>query len=256
MCHLLYDFTWHDFCDWYIEAKKLDLYGDEDPQAKSDALNLLSYLLGSILKLLHPIMPFITEEIWSALREKVAYPGLIDDESIMHASYPQAAQDRIDTEVSGGFDLVKDVIVALRTIRSENNVPPEKKGTAVIVPVDEHEEQWLASQIPLINMFGRLSGTTVSLTAKKPGFAGQSVVRGVQVFLELEGLIDRQVEIDRLTKEIERQSGLANGTRKRLDNESFVSKAPAEVVERERSKLEGIELNLEKLEKSLKALKE
>ncbi|MFW5774667.1 MAG: valine--tRNA ligase [Chitinivibrionales bacterium] len=254
-CHLLYDFTWGDFCDWYVEAKKPDFYQDEDPARKENALKLCTYVLASILKLLHPIMPYITDQIWEHLREKVAYPEIIDNEFVMRSQFPQSLPIWIDTETEQQFGLLQEIITSLRTIRSENNVPPDKKGTAVIIPQKESTASWLEGQIPLINLFARLTKTTVDTSAQKPGFAGQAVVKGTQVFIELEGLIDKNVEIERLTKEINHIEKMAQGTKKRLDNESFVAKAPASVVEKEREKYDGLLLNLEKLNKSLTALK-
>jgi len=253
-CHTIYDFTWHEFCDWYVEAKKADFYQEDDPQRKTDALSLCGYVLASILKLLHPVMPFITEEIWSFLREKMSFDKVIDAESIMLASYPEPDLSLVNEKLESDFDLLKSCIVALRTIRSENNVPPDKIGTAVIIPADKEAETWLSSQTPAINLFAKLSETTVGMDAQKPGFAGSSVVRGHQIFLSLEGLIDKQVEIDRLTKEIARLKSMADGTKARLESESFVARAPKEVVEKEREKYQGILVNLEKTEKALASL--
>ncbi|MBD3314748.1 MAG: valine--tRNA ligase [Chitinivibrionales bacterium] len=254
MCHCIYDFSWHDFCDWYVEAKKIDLYNSEDARRRDDALALCGFVLASILKLLHPIMPFITEEIWGALREKVRFDAVIDDESIMHASFPTTESSAIDPVVEERFGLLQEIIVALRTIRAENNIPPEKKGIAVVIPTGEDIAAWLGEQTSLVNLFARLSSTTVDTKATKPGFAGQSVVRGNEVYLELEGLIDRQVEIERISKEIAKQTALAAGTEKRLANKNFVEKAPADVVDKEREKLQGIKQNLEKLEAGLATL--
>ncbi len=255
MCRLLYDFTWHDFCDWYIEAKKGDLYGDADPQAKETALQLSSYVLGCILKLLHPVMPHITEEIWGYLMQMVSYEDLTDNESIMESSFPRADESLRDKDEESRFELLKEIIVGLRTIRAENNVPPDKKGRAVIRPEDPGIASWLASQSALINMFAKLSESEIGVEAQKPSLAGQTVVKGTEVSLELEGLIDRQVEIDRLTKEIERMNNLVTGAKKRLENENFLKKAPDHVVKSEKEKYEGLLLNLEKLEKSLSAMK-
>jgi valyl-tRNA synthetase len=250
-CHIIYDFTWHEFCDWYVEAKKADLYQDGDAQRQTDALSICGYLLASILKLLHPIMPFITEEIWSFLREKMSFDGVIDSESVMLASYPVQNISLLNEKMENDFNLLKNCITALRTIRSENNVPPDKTGTAVIIPADKDGEAWLSSQIPTINLFAKLSGTTVDTNAKKPEFAGSAVVKGNQIFLSLEGLIDKRVEIDRLTKEIARLKSMADGAKARLESENFVARAPKEVVEKEREKYQGILVNLEKTEKAL-----
>jgi valyl-tRNA synthetase len=145
-------------------------------------------------------------------------------------------------------------VVALRTIRAENNVPPDKKGNAVIVPALPDEQRMLSSHAPIIAMFGRLSEVQVDCSAKKPAFAGQSVVKGTQVYLILEGLIDKKVEHERLSKEIARTSKLAESTRLRLENSNFADKAPAEVLQKEKEKYQGILSNLEKLEKNLALL--
>jgi valyl-tRNA synthetase len=253
-CRTIYDFTWHDFCDWYIEAKKQDLYQAEDIQRKQDALALCGHVLGSILKLLHPVMPFITQEIWSHYHEKISYPALADSGDIMAASYPVADNLYANQGVEEKFAALRELITALRTIRSENNVPPEKKGEAVIVPADASYAQWLKGQVSLINSFARLSKTTIDCNAVKPSYCGQSVIRGVQVFLLFEGLIDKNVEIARMKKEIERMRGLAEGTRKKLENANFTSRAPADVIEKEKQKLDSFAANIEKLEANLAAV--
>jgi valyl-tRNA synthetase len=254
MARTLYDFTWHDFCDWYIEIKKADLYRSDDPQRKTNALNLCSYILGSILKLLHPIMPFITEEIWGHLRGAIDFPLLIDNETIMTSTFPVCMETFINEVVEKDFALLKDVIVALRTIRSENNIPPDKKAVAIIIPASEADERMLGAHIDMINSFARLSETQVSLSAQKPKLAGQSVVLGNQVFLVLEGLIDKDVERQRLEKEIGRVTKLCESTQARLAGVNFVGKAPPEVVEKEKEKYSGLLKNLEKLEKNLAVL--
>ncbi len=254
-CHIIYDFTWHDFCDWYLEAKKADLYQNEDPKCKNNALNLCSYLLTGILKILHPFMPYITEEIWEHCNKKVTYSNILEKGLIIKSSYPKIDNSFIDHDTEKRFSLLKEVIVALRTIRAENNVPPEKRGAAVIIPSDENRVAWLTDQTYLINMFARLDKTTIDCNAQKPLFAGQSVVKGIQVFLELEGLIDREIELTRLYKEIEHMKKISMGAKKRLENENFLKKAPAEVISKEKEKYNGILLNLEKLQKNYNELK-
>jgi len=254
VCHTLYDFIWKEFCDWYIEAKKTDLYQQEDPLQRQDAICLCSYMLASILKMLHPVMPFITEEIWSNLRQKVVFPEVIDSEFIMTSSFPVADSSLLNDKAEAQFGLTMDVITALRTIRSENNVPPDKQGNAVIIPVESDSTDVLKAQVKLINQFAKLTDTIIGQDARKPSFAGSSVVRGVTVYLSLEGLIDIKIEIERLTKEISRVSGLINGTKARLENENFVNRAPEDIIKKEREKLQGLEENLEKLEKNLQMM--
>ncbi len=250
----MYDFTWHDFCDWYIEAKKSDLYQTADSGRASVALNVCAWVLGNILKMLHPMMPFITEEIWHALREKIDHPALLDCDTVMQASWPSADSSFVNETVEKEFALLMDVITALRTIRSENNIPPDKKGRAVIIPANPSVAASLTAHCAEINSFCRLSETVIDTAAARPGFAGQAVVMGHQVFLELEGLIDKQVERDRLTKEIAKAEMLAQGTKARLGNPSFADKAPPDVVKKEQDKYRGILENLEKLKKNMIAL--
>jgi valyl-tRNA synthetase len=252
--HLLYDFFWHDFCDWYLEAKKADLYQQDDPQRKSSALNLCCYGLAHVCKLMHPLMPFISEELWASMRQLITYNGITEDELVVTASFPRTDFQRIDLQLEEGMVLIQEIITAFRTIRSENNVPPDKLGTALIVPENEHAEQWLSQNAAFIGRFSRLSSAQVSRTASKPTFAGQSVVRATQLYLEFEGLIDKTVEIERLQKELAKMHSLVEATAQRLQNPAFVDKAPADVVAREREKLEGLALNREKLQKSLAAL--
>jgi valyl-tRNA synthetase len=252
--HTIYDFTWHEFCDWYVEAKKADLYQEDDPQRKADALAIICHVHASLLKLLHPFVPFITEEIWSHLREMVAYPSIIDSDVIMTASYPKADAKLSDPAIEQKFGLLMELVIALRTIRSENNVPPDKTGKAVIVPESDDETAWLRSQIPLINQFARLSETVIDSTAAKPSFAGSSVVKGMHVYLLLEGLIDRKIELERLTKEITRVTALIDIAHVKLENSTFASRAPEAVVAKEKEKLAGLLLNKEKLVKNLSSL--
>ena len=254
--HTIYDFTWHEFCDWFVEAKKADIYQSEDPVRKADAWAVAGHVLSSILKLLHPIMPFITEEIWLNLREKATLPEGLDAAMVILAHYPVAQDALIDPQSEHLFSQVIDLTTALRTIRSENNVPPDKTGRAIIIPEPGVEVELLRTQIPLINMLARLTETEIDANAKRPSFAGSAVAAGMHVYLLLEGLIDRQVEIERLTKEITRSNGLIENTRKRLESEAFVSRAPADVVAKEREKLSGLLGNREKLENGLAAIQE
>ena len=254
--HLLYDFTWRDFCDWYIEVKKADLYQKDDRERMENALKTCSFVLGSILKMLHPIMPFITEEIWGALRGKIDFPALLDSVSIMNAGFPVCDEAFINEAVEKDFALLKEIIVALRTIRAENNIPPDKKAVAIIIPASETEERMLSMHINTINMFARLSQTTIDCNAAKPTLAGQSVIMGNQVYLVLEGLIDKNIESQRLEKEIARVKKLCESTLARLESGNFLDKAPAEVVKKEKEKYDGILQNLGKMEKNLAALRQ
>jgi valyl-tRNA synthetase len=196
-------------------------------------------------------MPFITEEIWQALGEKIEFPMLHNGGSIQNAAWPVAESSCVNPTVEKEFSLLMDIITALRTIRSENNIPPDKKGRAVVIPSNADNAKLLLPHVSEINSFCKLSETVIDVAAARPGFAGSSVVLGNQVYLELEGLIDKQVEIDRISKDISKTERLAESTKARLANPSFADKAPPEVVKKENEKYLGILENLEKLKKSL-----
>ena len=253
-CKIIYDFTWNSFCNWYIEAKKSDFYQNKDIRRKENALNICTYVFTGILKMLHPIMPYITEEIWSHLIRNVSYDSVIDSPLIISASMPVCDEQYINENLEIKFDLLQDIITALRTTRSENAVPPEKKGTAIVIPETNEIVEWLKSQEQLINLFAKLSKTTIGTDIKKPDFAGQSVVKGIQVFIELEGLINKEVEIERITKEITHLTKISFGIKKKLENKSFVDRAPEAVVAKEKDKQEGILLSLTKLQNSLEKM--
>ena len=255
-CRLVYEFTWHEYCDWYLEAKKRDLYQADDPAKTAAAIAHCGFVLAGILKLLHPMMPFVTEEIWRHLREKLDFTAVTDAQWLMSAPWPESDERMIDEDAEGAFDLVRETVTVLRTIRSENSVPPDKEGAAVLIPPDSRTRKLLRDHRSLIAWFARLSEVTVDPDAAKPSFAGQGVVGSTRVFLELEGLIDRDVEIRRLTKEISLRRGLVEAADKRLKNENFITRAPAAVVEKERDKYRGLCEKLEKLEKSLASLQD
>ena len=251
--HTLYDFIWKDFCDWYIEAKKSDFYKPETPAQKENALNVSSFVLTNILKLLHPFMPFLTEEIWQHLRTKVS-SSAIDNESIMLSSFPKVETARIDGDTDANFALMQEIVAGLRNIRGENNVPLEKKITAIIIPNDKPAENLLNSLDYLIKLFAKADNLTISTTAEKPKLAGQSVIKGCEIYVVLEGLVDIEAEKEKIAKEIARLENAAKGFEARLNNEEFVGKAPAKVIEGEKAKYQNVLDTLEKLRANLAAM--
>jgi valyl-tRNA synthetase len=254
-CHQLYDFTWRDFCDWYIEIKKSAMYSD-DPQIHRHAVAMLMYVLSHIVRMLHPFMPFITEHLWQYLQEKVSWPHMVDAPWCIQASFPRPQQEWVDAGLEERFELLQKIITALRTIRAENNVPPGKKGSAVIVPADEQTLQWLRMHTDMINRFAAMNETVVDMQAQRPRLCGESVVYGTQVFVSLEGLIDVDVELTRLRKEYEKTAALITAAEKKLHNEKFLANAPQEVVQKEREKYEGLTAHREKLTGSIARLED
>lgn len=239
---IIYSYVWNDFCDWYVELAKNRLYhGDEE--VKSAVLSRAISLYEEMLKLVHPFMPFITEEIWQLLDERKI------GESISINDYPKFNADYIDEKAEKEIAFVQDVVTAIRNIRGEMNISPAKqinvfmKSTAVTIA----QEKYIKSLV-------RIDTLTVDEFIDKPKACASAVVKGCDIFIPLEGLIDVTVERARIEKEIARILGSFNGVRKKLENESFVSKAPAEVIERERMKMNDWQKALEKLQTILEDL--
>ncbi|PAD72053.1 valine--tRNA ligase [Paenibacillus campinasensis] len=225
---LLYNFIWDDLCDWYIEFAKLSLYG-EDQAAKKKTQSVLVYVLDRTMRLIHPFMPFISEEIWQHLPH--------EGETIMLAAWPEYDPALEHAEAVSEMNLLMDVIRAVRNIRAEVNVPMSKKIELQLKPVDEHTYNIIERNADYIRRFCNTSDYRSSVSLEAPDKAMTAVVTGAELFLPLAGLIDIAQEIARLEKEIEHLNSEVERVEKKLGNPGFVSKAPAKVIEEERAKL-------------------
>ena len=245
----LYDFLWRDYCDWYVEMAKLRLYGD-DLEARQQARRQLVTVLEQALRLMHPIMPYITETLWQALP--------LEDEgpSIMVASWPVADPGQIDAVVEEEMTRLQEIVTAVRTIRAEMNVPPGKKVRVVLSVTSAGLVDALEANRPYIELLARAEGVEIGQELSQPSASGSAVLGEIEVYVPLEGLIDLEVERQRLQKEITKFQKLLKGMEAKLGNKSFLEKAPAEVVEREREREKEYRASLEKLESSLSLLKE
>ncbi len=244
--HALYSFVWSEYCDWYVELLKNRLYDESNPQGQKVARSLALYVLDAILKLLHPFMPFITEEIWHAL------PGNDGDASIMQQSYPEEESFWHNKQAECDMVLLQQVIGNIRNIRGEMNVPPSKEAELVVHTSDADKTAVLQQNEVSIQKLARISEITYD--GKKPGLAASAVVQGIELFVPLAELIDVDVERARLQKEIERLEKQLVGLAKKLENENFVSRAPQDVIDKERQKKEDWETNLKKLKANLQSL--
>ncbi|HEU4963791.1 MAG TPA: valine--tRNA ligase [Bacilli bacterium] len=226
----IYEFLWNEYCDWYIELAKMPLNGD-DAQAKSTTLNVLVYVLDQSLRLLHPFMPFITEEIWQAL------PSTAAGASIVTASYPAFDAKWEDAQAEKEMGLLMDIIRSIRNTRAEMNVPPSRPITLLIKAKDSDTEAILTRGESYIRRFCNPEALTISTDVAVPEKAVSNVVTGAELFLPLAGLIDIDAEIARLEKEKKKLDGEVERIEKKLNNQGFVAKAPAEVIETEKAKL-------------------
>lgn len=240
---LLYNFIWDDLCDWYIEFSKLSLYG-QDEQAKKTTQSVLAYVLDQTLRLLHPFMPFLTEEIWQHL----PHEGV----TITLAPWPQVDESREAPEAVKQMELLMNVIRAVRNIRAEVNVPMSKKVDLIIKPADEATLSILQQNTVYIERFCGTSSLVMDVQAAHPEQAMTAVVSGAELFLPLAGLIDISQEIERLEKELAVLNYEVERVEKKLANEGFVKKAPAKIVEEERNKMQDYmakrDLVLERIE--------
>ncbi|MEJ9220208.1 valine--tRNA ligase [Paenibacillus glucanolyticus] len=225
---LLYNFIWDDLCDWYIEFAKLSLYG-EDQAAKKKTQSVLAYVLDRTMRLIHPFMPFISEEIWQHLPH--------EGETVMLASWPTYDPAFENTEAVTEMNLLMDVIRAVRNIRAEVNVPMSKKVELQLKPVSGQIASIIDRNADYIRRFCNTSEYQSSLELKAPDKAMTAVVTGVDMYLPLSGLIDIAQEITRLEKEIQHLNSEVERVEKKLNNPGFVSKAPEKVIEEERAKL-------------------
>ncbi|WP_312516766.1 valine--tRNA ligase [Anaerospora sp.] len=226
---LVYEFIWNEYCDWYIELAKNRLYNKEDVQSRAAAQYILWYILSNTLKLLHPFMPFITEEIWQALPH--------DGESIMTAGWPKLQPELLDEAAEQHMMTIMEAIKAIRNMRAEVNVPPGKKSEVILqvvapelMTVVGQNEQYFKS------LAAAESVMLLNRSADKPENAMTAVVSGIEIYLPLKGLIDIEKETGRLNKELAVLDKEIARIVSKLSNEGFIAKAPPEVIEKERAK--------------------
>ncbi len=244
---ILYSFTWHEFCDWYIELSKDNLYGDDIVTRQSTQMVLFTVLEG-LLRMLHPILPFVTEEIWHAL------PGERETASIMQADYPTAALIETDATVVADMELVMDVIRAIRNVRGELDVPPGKRIKVVLDCKSESVVQAIMTGQEYIHSLARVDNLVVGVAVERPKQVSTQVTGEVEVLIPLADLINVVEEGARLNKEIEKIQKDVTFFEKKLSNEKFVANAPPHVLEKDRGKLVAAEKKLEILQQSLEKI--
>ncbi|HEX9079212.1 MAG TPA: valine--tRNA ligase [Desulfuromonadaceae bacterium] len=244
----LYQFTWSEFCDWYLELSKRDLYGG-DPERKRTAQYVLWYVLDHLLRLLHPFMPFITEEIWQAL------PGAKATPTIMLAPYPAFDDGLSFPEAAGRMERVMAVISGIRNIRGEMEVPPSREISAILSCGSEESQRLMRHSEGAIVSLARVSDLAIGLGLEKPEDASIQVAGDVQIFVPLKGLVDVEAEEQRLLKEIGKIEKEIEMFSKKLENPAFVDRAPADIVEKERQKLAEVTAKKQVLMESLEKIR-
>lgn len=226
----------------YIEMIKNRLYGDNE-EIKSAVLSRALSIFENMLKMVHPFMPFLTEEIYQLMKERE------EGESISTSEFPKVKNDLINLQADREMKVVVDIVTAIRNIRGEMNIPPSKKIN-VLLKTNEVKER----QIDYIKKLAKVEDLKSGGNITKPKASASAIVKSSEIYVPLEGLIDLSVERQRLQKEITRLEGSLAGIEKKLSNEKFVGGAPAEVVEKERAKQRDWQENLRKLKEMLDSL--
>lgn len=241
----LYEFTWNEYCDWYLELAKPILNKDDSSDAaKRGTRKTLVRVLEAMLRLLHPIIPFITEEAWQAVAPLAGKQGA----TVMLEPYPQADNSKIDKAAVAELEWVKQFIVGVRKIRSEMDIAPSKALTVLLAGLNDNDQAWLENNHIYLKSLAKLESITVLENEADAPESAVALVGEMKVLIPMAGLIDKDAEISRLNKEISKLQGEIKRLSGKLNNQGFVAKAPAEVVENERKKLNDYETALNNLE--------
>jgi valyl-tRNA synthetase len=242
-----YQFVWHEFCDWYLEMAKLSLYHKDPGERNATAMVSLKGLK-AILALLHPFMPFVTEDIWQKL------PGTTG--SIMEAPFPEPSWFEVDEAACAEMDLLRGTITAIRNVRGEVGVPPSTKVNIVVDAPDARDQGVLEENLPHIVNLARVGEVEFQTGAPKPPSSATAVFGHIQVHVLLKGVMDFEEEKRRLAKEISKLEKDIEFSRKKLDNEGFLSKAPAQVIAEVKEKVGSLVAKRDKLVNHFEFIKE
>ena len=252
MAQDIYSFIWDEYCSWYLELSKVVLNNDSSSEAqRRGTRHTLVRVLEAILRLLHPIMPFITEEIW----QKVAPLAGKTGDSIMRQPYPEADEDSIDDDAMAQMQWVMQAITGIRNIRGEMNIKPSQKIPVLFENASKQDQQYLEQSHGYFDFLARTESITCLGKKDAAPEAATALVGDMKVLVPLAGLIDKDAELNRLNKEIERLEKEINKAEGKLKNKNFVDKAPAQVVEQEQARLAEFQSALANLKEQYKKIK-
>ncbi len=256
--HYLYQFTWHEFCDWYIEMSKLSLNGTLRTDNPVKTQRVLFTVLKQVLLLLHPLMPFVTEEIWRTITSEGqnGFSATSERESsIMLQPYPKVDEKWIQPEAEEKVGFLTEVIRAVRNLRTEMNCPPSRK-IEVVLFAPENDIAFLKSQEPYLRALARLASVKYISQGERPKKAATAVVGTTEIYLPLTEMPNLREEGMRLIKEVDKVEIELARSQKKLSNQDFLTKAKEEVVEKERKKAEQLEDKIQTLNRSLKKIQD
>ena len=240
----IYEFTWNDYCDWYVEIAKIRLYGD-DPKKADIARAVLIHVLRGILTLLHPYSPFITEELWSYFKTK-------NEKDLIISPWINGKVLK-NEQVFDSMDLLQQIVTSIRAIRSQLNIPPKKRATVYIVNSESFKEMILSFD-DVIKMLAGVNHISFVNNKERPSKSATAVIKNMELFIPLEGLIDFDLEINRLSKRIDKLKKHILVSEKKLSNKNFVANAPENIITHEKEKMIQLKLEKELLKKNLKMI--
>jgi len=240
---LCYQFVWHEFCDWYIELSKERLYGNDESQKKSVQLTLKE-VLSAVLRLMHPFMPFVTEDIWQRI------PGV--KESIMKAEFPQSSGFIFDKDALEDMNLVMGIITGVRNIRGEMNIHPSKAVDIIMDIFDDRHAEIINNNLSHIRSLSKAGTVTIERHATKPEASATAVLENDQIHVLLKGIIDFEEEKKRIRKEISKVENDMEADSRKLTSPGFMENAPPDIVEKVKEKVAGLKEKAAKLDKNLK----
>ena len=241
----LYEFIWNEYCDWYLELSKPVLWDESaSAESKRGTRRTLIRVLETWLRLLHPMMPFITEEIWQTVAPLAGKSG----DTIMLQPYPQADESAMDSAANADIEWLKGVIVGVRNIRGEMNIPPGRELTVLMKNGSEEDNRRLSENAPFLKKLAKLDEVTWLEATDEAPVAATALVGELEILVPMAGLIDKDAELARLAKEMEKLEKELKRVQGKLGNSAFVDKAPAAVVEKEREKMQAQEQALQQLQ--------
>ena len=243
---VIYEFTWNDYCDWYIEISKTSFKKDNESYTNT-VKSVSKYVLKNIIILLHPYSPFVTEEIWSKLKKH-------NDSDLIVKDWPKIENKWINKSLEDEMEILKSLISSIRTIRSQMNVPPNKL-CKMIVQCNSEQKSILNSHSLIIKSLAKIETIEMTEDSKKPSQSATAIVDNMEIFIPLKGIIDFDIEKKRLQKRIKELKNHLIGANSKLKNKEFLKRAPKNIVDREKEKKEDMVLELEKITKNYDMIK-
>jgi valyl-tRNA synthetase len=253
VANALYEFIWHEYCDWYIELAKPVLWDENTSEARlKGTRRTLLEVLETLLRALHPVMPFITETLWRKVAKLLEIPG----ETVMLQEFPEPAPGLVDAEAEDEIQWLKGIVTAIRNIRGEQNIAPSKTIAMLIQSNDESDRDRLEAHHQFLAKLAKLESAHWVADGESTPAAAAQIVDGMKILVPLAGLIDVDAELVRLDKELGRRRNDLDRANKKLGNDSFVAKAPEAVVAKERTKASELSSAIADLEAQRKQLAE